>query len=624
MRLAFGATLGLRALAIVVGISLIGAPALAAKRVALVIGNSAYRSVATLTNPANDSDDISAAFKRLGFSVHKIKDGTYDDMRRGLLEFNREVRGAEIGIVYYAGHGIEVGGENWLIPIDAELRSDLDVDHEAISLRSVLPALESASKLGLVILDACRNNPFAAKMQRTIRTRSVSRGLAEIEPTGNVLVAYSAKDGTTAADGDGRNSPFTLSLLKYIETPGLEINFLFRNVRDDVIAMTNREQQPFVYGSLSKEAIFFKTAPPPVAVAAPPPGPGPDEITWALIKDTSDAAAIARFIKEFPKTALRAQAEARVAALTAEAQKKALAPPPGPPPDELAWTFLKGTNDAAALRKFIEQFPGSVHRVEAEQRMSAITAEQTAAARAVEQRMAALAAEAQAAKTRPTGPAPEDVAWSLVKDSKDPNQFRLFLDRFPDSAHKDEAQQLMTALGAEQRAAALAVEQRMAALTAGAERAAPATPAIDNREMARSLQLELKRLGCFDGAVNGKFESTTRDALHNFAKLAAVNLPDDGLSSDTLKIIRGIDKRVCPLACRSGERANGERCIRIVCPSGQTLKGDSCVGKPEPEPKKRVTERPERPRPHPAAPAAAAPAARGGKCFSFNGRTFCE
>ena len=269
MRVCFGTRLGLRALTFAAAILLIGAPALAAKRVALVIGNSAYRSVPTLTNPDNDADDISAAFKRLGFTVREIKDGTYDAMRRGLLEFNRDVRGADIGIVFYAGHGIEVGGENWLIPVDAELRSDIDVDHEAIGLKSLLPALESTGKLGLVILDACRNNPFAAKMQRSIRTRSVSRGLAEIEPTGNVLVAYSAKDGTTAADGAGRNSPFTSSLLKYIETPGLEINFLFRNVRDDVIAMTNREQQPFVYGSLSKEAIFFKAAP-QVVVAAPP------------------------------------------------------------------------------------------------------------------------------------------------------------------------------------------------------------------------------------------------------------------------------------------------------------------------------------------------------------------
>jgi len=600
---------------------LAAAPAPPEKRVALVIGNSTYRNVPALTNPTNDAGDVAIAFERLGFMVRRITNGTYEDMRRGLLEFGRQVRGADIAVVFYAGHGIEVGGENWLIPIDAELRSDIDVDHEAMGLRSVLPAVESAGKLGLVILDACRNNPFAAKMQRTIRTRAVSRGLASVEPTGNVLVAYSAKDGTTAADGDGRNSPFTSSLLKHLETPGLEINFLFRNVRDDVITSTKREQQPFIYGSLSREAIYLKAAPPPIVVAPLPPGPGPDEITWTLLKETSDPAALKRFVEQFPTSKLRSQAETRIAALTAEALKKAAtAPPPGPPPDELAWNFLKGTNDAAALKRFVEQFPQSARRAEAESRIAAITREQAAAQRALEERMAALAADAQAAKSRPAGPPPEDVAWGLVRDSKDPNQFRLFLDQFPASARRAEAEQRMSTLAAEQRTAAAALEQRMAALRAETERAKAAPPpaVVDPREMARSLQLELKRVGCFDGTVNGEFGAPTRDALRNFAKLAAVTVPEPELSLDTLKIIRGIDKRICPLICKAGERAEGERCIRIVCPAGQTLKDGTCVGKPvaaEPDP---------RPRPAPTARPAAPAGGGGGKCFSFEGRRFCE
>ena len=600
---------------------LAAAPAPPEKRVALVIGNSTYRNVPALTNPTNDAGDVAIAFERLGFMVRRITNGTYEDMRRGLLEFGRQVRGADIAVVFYAGHGIEVGGENWLIPIDAELRSDIDVDHEAMGLRSVLPAVESAGKLGLVILDACRNNPFAAKMQRTIRTRAVSRGLASVEPTGNVLVAYSAKDGTTAADGDGRNSPFTSSLLKHLETPGLEINFLFRNVRDDVITSTKREQQPFIYGSLSREAIYLKAAPPPIVVAPLPPGPGPDEITWTLLKETSDPAALKRFVEQFPTSKLRSQAETRIAALTAEALKKAAtAPPPGPSPDELAWNFLKGTNDAAALKRFVEQFPQSARRAEAESRIAAITREQAAAQRALEERMAALAADAQAAKSRPAGPPPEDVAWGLVRDSKDPNQFRLFLDQFPASARRAEAEQRMSTLAAEQRTAAAALEQRMAALRAETERAKAAPPpaVVDPREMARSLQLELKRVGCFDGTVNGEFGAPTRDALRNFAKLAAVTVPEPELSLDTLKIIRGIDKRICPLICKAGERAEGERCIRIVCPAGQTLKDGTCVGKPvaaEPDP---------RPRPAPTARPAAPAGGGGGKCFSFEGRRFCE
>ena len=179
-------------------------------------------------------------------------------MRRALIDFGQRARAAEIAVVFFAGHGMEIGGENWLIPVDAELKTDLAADHEAVALKSIMPMLAAASKLGLVILDACRNNPFAAKMQRTVRTRAVSRGLTHIEPTGSVLVAYAARDGTTAADGTGRNSPFTAALLSHVETPGLEINFLFRNVRDDVLRATRREQEPFVYGSLSRDAIYLK------------------------------------------------------------------------------------------------------------------------------------------------------------------------------------------------------------------------------------------------------------------------------------------------------------------------------------------------------------------------------
>lgn len=237
------------------------APASADQRVALVVGNSAYRNVPALPNPRNDADDVAAALGRLGFSVSKIEDGDFNSMRIALLDFGRRARGSDMAVIFFAGHGMEVGGENWLIPVDAELKSDLDVEGEAISLRAATLAVSSASKLGLVMLDACRNNPFSAKMQRSSRRRAVDRGLARVEPSGNVLVAYAAKDGTTADDGPDRNSPFTGALLRNLETPGLEVTFLFRNVHDDVIEATKGAQQPFIYGSLSKEAIYLKASP---------------------------------------------------------------------------------------------------------------------------------------------------------------------------------------------------------------------------------------------------------------------------------------------------------------------------------------------------------------------------
>jgi hypothetical protein len=164
--------------------------------------------------------------------------------------------------VFFAGHGMEISGENWLIPVDAELKKDTDAANEAVSLRSVILQVSNTTSLGLVILDACRNNPFAAKMSRSLALRAaIGGGLGRIEPVGNVLVAYAARDGTTALDGDGRNSPFTAALLHNIETPGVEVTFMLRNVRDDVMEVTRNEQQPFVYGSLSRRAIYLTGQP---------------------------------------------------------------------------------------------------------------------------------------------------------------------------------------------------------------------------------------------------------------------------------------------------------------------------------------------------------------------------
>lgn len=567
-------------------------------RVALVIGNGAYRSVPTLANPANDATDIAGSLVRLGFHVRQVRDASFDDMRKALLDFNRRARVAEVAILYFAGHGIEVGGENWLIPIDAELRTDIDVDHEAIGLRSVLPSVESASKLGLVILDACRNNPFSGKMQRTVRTRSVSRGLAQIEPSGNVLVAYAAKDGTTAADGEGRNSPFTGSLLRHLETPGLEINFLFRNVRDDVIKATRREQQPFVYGSLSRDAIYLKAGP----ATAQPSGPSADELTWAFLKDTQEQGAIRRFIERFPQSALRKEAERRLSALAAaEARKKGGAPAAsGPSAEDVAWALIRDSRDPDQLRLFLLQFPNSVRRATAEERVAVLQRER---------------ADTRAPPPPLAGPSAEDIAWNLVSESKDPDQFRRFIEQFPEGVHRREAADRIERLVA---AKAVFEQDRVRFEAEQAKGNAPAP--LDRREIARYLQFELKRVGCFDGAITGQYTEPTRTALRNFSRLASLRLPDKEASLEALKAVREVDRRVCPVTCRTGERPDGERCVRITCPSDQVLRNGACVARPEP-PARRAAGQQARPRAQTSVPLAGA---NSGRCFSFNGRQFCE
>ena len=244
-------------------------PVLAAPRVALVIGNASYAHAAALANPLNDANDIGAALGRLGFSVTRLENASQVQLRRGLQEFALAASASEVAVVFYAGHGIEVDQRNFLVPVDARLANDQDVEFEAVPLELVSRAVERASGLRLVILDACRDNPFLAKMQRAGATRSMGRGLARVEPSGETLVAYAAKEGTVASDGSGRNSPFSEALLAHLEEPGLEVGLMFRKVRDAVLASTGGRQAPFVYGSLSSQGVYLAAAPSPVPSVIP-------------------------------------------------------------------------------------------------------------------------------------------------------------------------------------------------------------------------------------------------------------------------------------------------------------------------------------------------------------------
>jgi tetratricopeptide (TPR) repeat protein len=240
------------------------APSIAAdqgRRVALVIGNSDYTHAAKLTNPARDAQAVAASLRAVGFETVMVgNDLSREKLIGRLREFAREAEKADWAMVYYAGHGIEVGGVNYLIPVDARLEADRDTTFEAVSLEQVLTAVESARKIKLVVLDACRDNPFAAQMRRTNATRSMSRGLSRVEPEGATLVVYAAKHGQTALDGDGANSPFAAAFVKRMATPGIEINKIFRLVRDDVMDTTAGRQEPFTYGSLpGREDFYFVT-----------------------------------------------------------------------------------------------------------------------------------------------------------------------------------------------------------------------------------------------------------------------------------------------------------------------------------------------------------------------------
>jgi tetratricopeptide (TPR) repeat protein len=230
------------------------------RRIALVIGMSAYANVPPLRNPARDARSIADTFRRLGFAeVIEREDLSRAKLVETLRDFGDKAADADWAVVYYAGHGLEMNGENYLVPVDAKFARAEDVEDEAVTLKRVLSKAETAHKLRMVILDACRNNPFRMASADG-RSRAIGRGLSPVEPARGVLVAYAARDGTTADDGDSEHSPFTQALLAHLETPGLEINLMFRKVRDQVLARTNNAQEPFTYGSLPGEELYFKQA----------------------------------------------------------------------------------------------------------------------------------------------------------------------------------------------------------------------------------------------------------------------------------------------------------------------------------------------------------------------------
>src|SRR5262245_46827581 len=249
-------------------------PTFADRRVALMIGNGAYENTAKLPNPTRDASALAELFQAAGFDiVQSRRDLGNVEFKRALRELNLAAINADIAVVFLAGHGIEINGVNYLLPVDAKLKRDFDVEDEAITLDRILRAVEPAKKLRLVVLDACRDNPFVRTVQRTAAIRSVVNGLGKMEPTmSDTLIAYAAKAGSYSEDGDGTNSPFTAALLKHLMEPGLDIRLALGRVRDDVLKNTNNQQEPFVYGSLGGSSVALSPAP------FPPPTPPSEDV----------------------------------------------------------------------------------------------------------------------------------------------------------------------------------------------------------------------------------------------------------------------------------------------------------------------------------------------------------
>lgn len=240
-------------------------PALADKRVALVIGNSAYIHSPPLPNPVNDASAMAKALTEAGFEVVvglDLSKATFDAKVR---EFSRSLEGADVGLLFYAGHGLQVAGRNYLVPIDAALSKERDLDFEGVTLDFVLKQMELGreDKTNVVFLDACRDNPLSRNLARTMGTRSASvgRGLAEVQTGVGTFVSYSTQPGNVALDGSGANSPFTTALVKGVRATGQNLTSVMVGVRKDVLAATQGKQVPWDHSSLTGDFYFHPLAP---------------------------------------------------------------------------------------------------------------------------------------------------------------------------------------------------------------------------------------------------------------------------------------------------------------------------------------------------------------------------
>jgi uncharacterized caspase-like protein len=257
-----------------------------AKRVALVVGNGAYANAPALPNPANDAKAIAAELETLGFEVHLALDVTQQAGLDALDGFAEALPGAEAAVFFYSGHGMQIDGANFLLPVDVEATSERAVRYGSIDIAEIVREMETNAEVALVVLDACRDNPFAAQIAPRSRSTAPSRGLAVIKPSGNgTIIAYAAAAGATASDGEGEHSPYTAALLKHVGAANVELGLMFRRVAGDVVAATNNEQQPEVLIRLTREfymkteaveaapAVVAAPATPEITVAEAPPAP---------------------------------------------------------------------------------------------------------------------------------------------------------------------------------------------------------------------------------------------------------------------------------------------------------------------------------------------------------------
>jgi hypothetical protein len=525
-------------------------PAQADKRVALVIGISNYQQVPRLANPLRDAEAIGGLFKKAGFDVvDERRDLGIGDMRRAVREFSEKAKDADVAVVYYAGHGIEVDGTNYLVPADAKLSSDFDVEDETVSLDRLLRALDPVRRLRLVILDACRENPFSNTMKKNVASRSIGRGLARIEPpTSNTLVAFATKAGAVADDGAGQNSQYAAALVKYLAEPGVDLRVAFGRVRDEVLKRTANRQEPFVYGSLGGDNLALVPAP-----AKPVDADADARVDYEYAAQLATKDVWNSFLARHPTGFYANLAREQMNRLAAAEQSQTAADNARRDAEEQA------AQKAEKLQKRSDE-PAKSQASAAQQQLLDQSRKELDEARKqaelAQQRAEAARQEVEQAKRQAVEEAQRQIEDAKARAAKESNE-------------------------------------KVAALSSGQDRSAVplSAPQIGPADLARLLQAHLKRVGCNAGKVDGNWDEGSQSALELFNKNAKTQFDTKVASLDALDAVRNELDRVCPMICPNGQRADGDRCIQVGCDSGYILNSDGSCEKRRERDRERARDR---------------------------------
>ncbi len=525
-------------------------PAIADRRVALVIGNSAYEHVPQLANPKNDASDMATKLEALGFEVVRGSDLNLSDMRKAARDFTNKLEGAELSLFFYAGHGLQVNGNNYMAPVDAKLASYDDLDYEVLSMDLILSAMERKTKVNLIFLDACRDNPLAENLARSMGTRStaVGRGLAKLGSGVGSLIAFATQPGNVALDGKGRNSPFTTALLKHLGTPGQSVTDDLINVRKEVLDATEGKQVPWDNSSLTgpvvlkekpKEEPKVEPLPAPEAKAPQQSDNTVELAYWDSIKDSTEKGYFEAYLVRWPEGTFTDIAKLKIASLEKQAAEKPTAPAQPDNSAELAyWNSIKDSGGTAYLEAYLQQYPNGAFSTLARVKIDD------------------LKAQAATAKANAKAKAELDTQTKADADAKA-------------KADADAKAKLESEAKAKEEA-----DKQKAVEIAKLEQPAPAQTAsepapVDLTELAVATQKELARIGCLSGKADGKWGSGSERALKDYAGRQGVKLASFQPDAEMLERLKATKVRVCPLVCGEGSVEKNGKCSRIEIPAAK-------------------------------------------------------